>query len=129
MLPFKFWQSVLRFGRSFHLKNFKTAAVAAISDIVTERNSESLCLPSSFGSSNLRYWRRCRLKNFKMSAMASCISERNDFSNFEFLCHCDASHEVSAQYDLRFLRRCCLKNFKTAAMAILDIRTKQFLQF
>ena len=34
--------------------------------------------------------------------VASCISERNDFSNFESLCHCDASHQVSAQSDLGF---------------------------
>ena len=27
----------------------------------------------------------------------SWISERNDFSNFESLCHCDASPQVSAQ--------------------------------
>ena len=43
------------------------------------------------------------------------ISERNDFSNFESLCHCDASHEVSAQSDLGFGKRCRLKNFKKAA--------------
>ena len=29
------------------------------------------------------------------------ISEWNDFNNFEFLCHCDASYQVSAQSDLR----------------------------
>ena len=53
--------------------------------------------------------------------------ERNDFSNFESLCHCDASHQVSAQSDLGFGRRCCLKNFKMAVMAdILDIGTERF---
>ena len=46
----------------------------------------------------------------------SWIWERNDFSKFEFLCHCDASHQVSAQSDLGFRRRCCLKNFKMAAL-------------
>ena len=45
------------------------------------------------------------------------ILERNDFSNFESLCHCDASHQVSAQSDLGFGRRCRLKNFKMAAVA------------
>ena len=45
------------------------------------------------------------------------ISELNDFSKSESLCHCDASHQVSAQSDLWFGRRCCLKNFKMAAMA------------
>ena len=52
----------------------------------------------------------------------SWISERNDFSNFEYLCHCDASHQVSAQSDLRFGRRCCLKNFQMAAMRHLGYR-------
>ena len=45
----------------------------------------------------------------------SWISKRNDFSNFKSLCHCDASHQVSAQSDLQF-GRCRLKNFKMAAM-------------
>ena len=57
----------------------------------------------------------------------SWISERNDFSNSESLCHCDASHQVLAQSDLRFGRRCGLKTFKMAAMAAsLDIRTERF---
>ena len=46
----------------------------------------------------------------------SWISEWKDFSNSESLCHCDASHQVSAQPDLRFGRRCRLKNFKMATM-------------
>ena len=46
------------------------------------------------------------------------------------LCHCDGSHQVSAQSDLGFVRRCRLKNFKTAAMvAILDIGMERFYQF
>ena len=45
----------------------------------------------------------------------SWISERNDFSNFESLCHFDISHQVSAESDLGFGRRCRLKNFKMAA--------------
>ena len=52
------------------------------------------------------------------------LGYRNDFSNFESLCHCDAAHQVSAQSDLGFGRRCCLKNFKLAA--ILDIGTERF---
>ena len=52
----------------------------------------------------------CRLKNFKMAPWRpSWISERNDFSNFESLCHCDASHQVLAQSSFRFDRRCRLK--------------------
>ena len=49
----------------------------------------------------------------------SLISEGNYFSNFESSCHCDASHQVSAQSDLWFWRRCCLKNFKVAAVAAI----------
>ena len=53
----------------------------------------------------------------------SWISEWNDFSNFESLYQCDASHQVSAQSDLRFGSRCRLKKFKMAAMAATwDIR-------
>ena len=44
----------------------------------------------------------------------SWISEQNDFSNSESLCHCDASHQVLAQSDLQVGRRCHLKNFKRA---------------
>ena len=39
----------------------------------------------------------------------SCKSDRNNFSNSESLCHCDASHQVLAQSDLRFGRRCHLR--------------------
>ena len=46
----------------------------------------------------------CRISRWR----PSWISERNDFSNSESLCHCDASHQVSAQSDLRFGRRCRL---------------------
>ena len=62
------------------------------------------------------------------------MTEWNNFSNFESLCHCDASHQVSAQSDLG-LRRCRLKNFKMAVLAailnnsraaILDIGTERF---
>ena len=66
--------------------------------------------------SDLGFRRRCRLKNFKTAALAAILdSELNDFSNFEFLCDCDASHQISAQSDLGFRRRCRLKNFKMAA--------------
>ena len=43
------------------------------------------------------------------------------------LCHCDASHQVSAQSDLGFGRKCRWKNFKMATVAaILDIGMEQF---
>ena len=52
-----------------------------------------------------------------MATVAAILDfrERNDFSNSESLCHCDASHQVLAQSDLRFGRRYRLKNFKMAA--------------
>ena len=60
----------------------------------------------------------------------SWISEWNDFSNSESLCHRDASHHVLAQSNLPFERRCHLKNFKIASMvAILDIGMEQLKQF
>ena len=57
-------------------------------------------------------WPQCR---------PSWTSERNDFSNFESLCHCDASNQVSAQSDLGFGSRCRLKNFKMAVMTAILI--------
>ena len=59
------------------------------------------------------------------------MTERNNFSNFESLCHCDASHQVSVQFDLGFGRRCRLKNFKMAAAVatFLDVRTDDFSNF
>ena len=47
------------------------------------------------------------------------------FSNFESLCHCDASHQVSAQWDLGFGTRCHLKNFKMDGRH-LDIGMERF---
>ena len=41
----------------------------------------------------------------------SWISERNEFSNFESLCHCDASHLVSAQSD-RVLEEMSFEEFQ-----------------
>ena len=46
------------------------------------------------------------------------ISEQNDFSNFESLCHCDASHQVSAQSD-GVWDEMSLKNFKMAMAATM----------
>ena len=64
----------------------------------------SVMLPIKFWLNRLR--KRCRLKTFKNNAMGpSWISERDDFSNSEFLCHCDTSHQVLAESDLRFGRR------------------------
>ena len=63
--------------------------------------------PIKFQLNRTGFRRRCCLKNFKMAACAwrpSWISEQNDFSNFESLCHCDASHQVSAHSDLGFGR-------------------------
>ena len=55
-------------------------------------------MPSIKFQLNQTVFKRCRLKKFKMAARLpwwpSWISERNDFSNFESLRHCDASHQV-----------------------------------
>ena len=57
-----------------------------------------------------------------MAAILDTGTER--FSIFEFPCHPNASHQVSAQPDLLFVGRCGLKNFKM--VAILDIETEWF---
>ena len=76
------------------------------------------CLPSSFCS--IWFGRRCRLKNFKMAPWRlSWILERNDFSNSESLCHCDASHRFGSIQLKVWEERCRLKNFKMATMAAI----------
>ena len=57
---------------------------------------------------------------------ACWIPEWNDFSNFESLCHCDASHQVSAQSDLR-LGRCSLKNIQDGRHGYLGYRNRRIL--
>ena len=71
-------------------------------------------------------WEEMLLKEFKDGRHQFWILERNDFRNFESLCHCDASLQVSAQSDLGFGRRCRSKNFKMAVTAaIFDIRMER----
>ena len=79
--------------------------------------------------SSIKFWsnltwfgRKIRLKLWP----PSWTLERNNFSNSESLCHCDASNQLLAQSELWFGRRWSLKNFMIAAMAILDIGTEQF---
>ena len=73
-------------------------------------------------------WIWHRLKNFKMATVAAILDIGwNDLSNFESLCHCDASHQVSAQSDFGFGRRCCLKNFKMADSGHLGYRNGTIL--
>ena len=68
------------------------------------------------------------MNNFKMAALVAIV-KRNDFSNFESQCHCDAAHQVSAQSNFGFKRRCGLKNFKMAVLAaILDSGMERFLR-
>ena len=50
----------------------------------------------------------------------------NDLSKSESLCHSNASHQVSAQYNLWF-KRCHLKNFKLATMGHLGYRNGTIL--
>ena len=123
-------QSDLWFWRKCCLKNFK---MAVILDIWTKRffailNLRVTVMPPikfwlnpTYGSGGDVVWWISRW------LQPSWISERNNFSNSESLCHCDAFHQVSAQSDLRYGRRCRLKNFKMDVMvAILNIGTERF---
>ena len=130
--------SDLPFGNRYQLKTYKIEEGAVVRRF--SRRLTILAILNLYRSdisnqvltqSDLWFGRRCRLKNFKMAAMRpSWISEWNDFSNSESLCHRDASHHVLAQSNLPFERRCHLKNFKIASMvAILDIGMEQLKQF
>ena len=116
-----FAKSHLRFGRRCRLKYFKMAAMAAVLDnrtilaILSLYNSPKPPIKFQLNRTYL-FGIRCVLKNWR----PSWISERNNFSNSEFLFHCDASHQVLAQSNFRFGRRCHLKNSK-----ILDIGIEQ----
>ena len=62
-------------------------------------------------------------EEFNIATMVSILDTGTEwFSNFESLCHPDASLQVSAQSDLLYWRRCGLKSFKMAT--VLDIRTE-----
>ena len=65
--------------------------------------------------------RRCRLKNFKMVTVAAILDiGMEPFSDFQTLCHCDASHQVSAQSDLGCRRR-HLGHRNETILAILNL--------
>ena len=116
-------QSNLRFGRRCRLKNFKgylnRTILAILNLYVTVMPPIKFQLNLTYGLGGEVVWRISRWPPLR----PAWISEWNDFSNSEALCHCDASHQVSAQSDLWF-GRCRLKNFKMTA--ILDIGTEQF---
>ena len=77
--------------------------------------------PTKVGLNLTEFGSRCGFKRWP-----AWIAKRNDLSNFESLCHSNASHQVSAQSNLLF-GRCRLKNSNMAAMAaILDISMDQF---
>ena len=109
-------------GRRGRPLGYRNGTILAILNLrVTVMPSIKFWLNPTYGSGGDVVWRISRWPRWR----TSCITERNDFSSSESLCHSDASHQVSAQSDLRFGRRCRLKNFKMAA--ILDIRTERFL--
>ena len=142
MPPIKF-QSDLLFGRRCRLKNFKTAALAAILEIGTERpswkserndfsKSKSPCSPSvSYqvrAQFNLRFGSRCSL-NFQDCRRGGHLGYRNRtiLATLNLYVASMPLIKFLAQSDLQFGRRCRLKNFKTATLAaILDIGTEQF---
>ena len=113
-------QSDLGFRRRCRLKNFKMAATL---DIGTEQFQQfwisvSLwCLPSSFSSIWLRVWEEMSFEEFQ------------DGHRGSHLCHCVASHQVSAQSDLAFGRRCRLKNFKMATVAAICVTVMPPIKF
>ena len=110
-------QSDFRFRRRCHLKNFKiNRTILAILNLCVTVMPIKFWLNPTYGLGGDVVWR--------ISWRPSWISERNHFSKFESLSHCDASNQVSAQSDLWFGRKCRLKNFKMAA--ILDIGTERF---
>ena len=126
-------QSDLRFGR----RSFEEFQDGRHGGHLGDRNGTILAIlnlcnspmpPIKFLHNLTWFGRRCRLKNLKMAPRRlSWLSERNDFSNPESLCHCEASHQVMAQSNLRIDRRYRLTNFKMATMAaILDIGTERF---
>ena len=62
----------------------------------------------------------------------SQISDQNNFSNSESLCHSDAADQVWVQSTLRFGRRCHLKNFNLrwengTNLAVLNLHSPQCL--
>ena len=131
MLPIKFWLNPTRFGRKCHLKNGSHLGYWKRTILATLNLYNAPMPPIKF-QFNLTYglgdviWRISKWPLW----WPSWISEWNDFSNSESLCHCDASHQVLAQSNLQFGKRRHLKNFKMAAMvATLDIGTEQFQQF
>ena len=127
-------QSDLWFVRRCHLKNFKMAAMAAIYGSHLEYQNRTILAILNLCVTvmpPIKFWLNptYRLGGDVVWRISRWLpSEQNNFSNSESLCHCDASHQVSALSDFWF-GRCCLKNFKMATMAILDIATEWFEQF
>ena len=73
------------------------------------------CLPTSFSSIWLTVWEELSFEEFQDGR-----HEQNDFSNYESLCHFDASHQVSAQSDMVW-EELSSDEFQDALAAILDI--------
>ena len=141
MSPIKFQLNLTWFRRRCRLKNYKMVAeatkgghlgyryrtiLAILNHCTTVMPPIKLWLNPTYGLGGDVVWRISRWPPWWPARR----SERNNFSNSESLCHCDASHQVSAQLDLGFGRRCCSKNFNMAAVvAILYIETERFKQF
>ena len=120
-------QSDLQFRRRYRLKNFKVLGywkgtiLAILNLYVTQMPPITFRLNLINGLGGNVVWRISRWPPW----WPTWISEWKDFISSEFLCHCDASHQDSAQSDAWFGRRYRLKNFKIAVMAaILDIGTE-----
>ena len=108
-------QSDLRFGRRCsHLGYWKGTILAILNLCVTVMPPIKFWLNPTYGLGRNVVWKISRW----LPWWPSWISEWKDFSNSESLCHCDASHQVSAHSDLWF-GRSRLKNFKMVAMAAI----------
>ena len=124
--PWSIIQSFIEFQESHHGGHFgcRNGTILAILNLyVAPMPRIKFRLNLTYGLGGDVVWRISR----RLLWRPPWISEGNDFSNSESLCHCDAFHQVLTQSDLRFGRRCLLDNFKMAALtAILDIGTEQF---
>ena len=83
-----------QYGR--HLEYRNGSILAILNLCVTVMPPIKFQINRTYGLGGDAVWRISRWPPWQ----PSWISEWNDFSNFECLCHCDASHQVSAQSDL-----------------------------
>ena len=104
-------EQCLQFGN--HLGYYNRTILAILNSFVPLMSSKRFQLNLTCCLGGDVVWRFSRWPSWR----PSWISEGNDVSNTDSLCHSDVSHQVSTQSDLCFGRKCLLKNFKMVAMA------------